>query len=139
MSGLSTHVCPAGQPGRCCLRLFATWVRVFELPLDVALTTKSGHIVQRAVAIAQGPMLEIGDLSEEVLASFRETLKQGKERWLEVEASDGAVLVDFGCGAGLLAPHVTGYRHIGIDLTASALAQAAEHGHDLAAERGHGD
>ena len=41
---------------------------------------------------------------------------------------DGAVLVDFGCGAGLLAPHITGYRHIGIDLTASALAQAAEHG-----------
>jgi 2-polyprenyl-6-hydroxyphenyl methylase / 3-demethylubiquinone-9 3-methyltransferase len=41
---------------------------------------------------------------------------------------DAAVLVDFGCGAGLLAPHVTGYRHIGIDLTASALALAAEHG-----------
>jgi 2-polyprenyl-6-hydroxyphenyl methylase/3-demethylubiquinone-9 3-methyltransferase len=40
----------------------------------------------------------------------------------------GAVLVDLGCGAGLLAPHVTGYRHIGVDLTASALAQAAEHG-----------
>jgi 2-polyprenyl-6-hydroxyphenyl methylase/3-demethylubiquinone-9 3-methyltransferase len=40
----------------------------------------------------------------------------------------GSVLVDLGCGAGLLAPHVTGYRHIGVDLTASALAQAAEHG-----------
>ena len=41
-----------------------------------------------------------------------------------------AVLVDLGCGAGLLSPHLSGkgYRHIGIDLTASALAQAADHG-----------
>ncbi|TQM03929.1 methyltransferase domain-containing protein [Pseudonocardia kunmingensis] len=43
-------------------------------------------------------------------------------------AREGAVLVDLGCGAGLLAPHVRGYRHIGVDLTASALAQAARHG-----------
>jgi hypothetical protein len=35
-------------------------------------------------------------LSEEVLTSLRETLKEGKERWVEVEASDGAVLVDVG-------------------------------------------
>ncbi|GAA1329294.1 methyltransferase domain-containing protein [Pseudonocardia xinjiangensis] len=43
---------------------------------------------------------------------------------------DGAVLVDLGCGAGLLAPHVAGagYRHIGVDIGASALAQAASHG-----------
>ncbi|MFB9239965.1 methyltransferase domain-containing protein [Plantactinospora siamensis] len=42
----------------------------------------------------------------------------------------GAVLVDLGCGAGLLAPHVAGkgYRHVGVDLTRSALEQAAEHG-----------
>ncbi|WP_298178778.1 class I SAM-dependent methyltransferase [Saccharomonospora sp.] len=42
----------------------------------------------------------------------------------------GAVLVDLGCGAGLLGPHLSGkgYRHIGVDLTESALAQAAEHG-----------
>jgi 2-polyprenyl-6-hydroxyphenyl methylase/3-demethylubiquinone-9 3-methyltransferase len=42
----------------------------------------------------------------------------------------GAVLVDVGCGAGLLAPHVVGlgYRHIGVDLTRSALTQAADHG-----------
>lgn len=41
-----------------------------------------------------------------------------------------AVLVDLGCGAGLLAPHVAGrgYRHVGVDLTASALAQASAHG-----------
>jgi len=42
----------------------------------------------------------------------------------------GAVLVDMGCGAGLLAPHVAGlgYRLIGVDLTRSALVQAAGHG-----------
>lgn len=41
-----------------------------------------------------------------------------------------AVLVDVGCGAGLLAPHVAakGYRHVGFDLVGSALAQAAERG-----------
>jgi 2-polyprenyl-6-hydroxyphenyl methylase / 3-demethylubiquinone-9 3-methyltransferase len=42
----------------------------------------------------------------------------------------GAVLVDLGCGAGLLAPHVRarGYVHVGVDLVSSALAQAAGHG-----------
>jgi 2-polyprenyl-6-hydroxyphenyl methylase/3-demethylubiquinone-9 3-methyltransferase len=39
----------------------------------------------------------------------------------------GAVLLDAGCGGGLLAPHVRdlGYRHVGVDLRRSALAQAA--------------
>jgi len=43
---------------------------------------------------------------------------------------DDAVLVDLGCGAGLMAPHLRGkgYRHIGVDLTTSALTQAAAHG-----------
>lgn len=41
----------------------------------------------------------------------------------------GARLVDLGCGAGLLAPHVpAGYEHHGVDLGEAALAQAAEHG-----------
>jgi 2-polyprenyl-6-hydroxyphenyl methylase/3-demethylubiquinone-9 3-methyltransferase len=42
----------------------------------------------------------------------------------------GAVLVDLGCGAGLLAPHLAGlgYRHVGVDLVGSALRQAAGHG-----------
>ncbi|MFF5174047.1 methyltransferase domain-containing protein [Micromonospora sp. NPDC000089] len=42
----------------------------------------------------------------------------------------GALLVDLGCGAGLLAPHLSGkgYRHVGVDLTRSALEQAAAHG-----------
>ncbi|RQX17378.1 bifunctional 3-demethylubiquinone 3-O-methyltransferase/2-octaprenyl-6-hydroxy phenol methylase [Micromonospora ureilytica] len=41
-----------------------------------------------------------------------------------------ALLVDLGCGAGLLAPHLAGkgYRHVGVDLTRSALVQAADHG-----------
>lgn len=43
---------------------------------------------------------------------------------------DGAVLVDLGCGPGPLAPHPVseGYPHVGVDLPASALVQAAEHG-----------
>jgi len=34
----------------------------------------------------------------------------------------GGLLVDLGCGAGLLAPHLAGkgYRHVGVDITASA-------------------
>lgn len=42
----------------------------------------------------------------------------------------GAVLVDLGCGAGLLAPHLAGkgYTHIGVDLVPSAVAQARCHG-----------
>ncbi|MFI5493295.1 methyltransferase domain-containing protein [Actinoplanes sp. NPDC051859] len=42
----------------------------------------------------------------------------------------GAVLVDAGCGGGLLAPHVEhlGYRHVGVDLRRSGLEQAAARG-----------
>jgi 2-polyprenyl-6-hydroxyphenyl methylase/3-demethylubiquinone-9 3-methyltransferase len=42
----------------------------------------------------------------------------------------GAVLVDLGCGGGLLAPHVRdlGYRHVGLDLVAMSLRTAREHG-----------
>lgn len=39
-----------------------------------------------------------------------------------------AVLLDLGCGGGLLAPHVSGYRHVGVDVSASALEIAARHG-----------
>jgi 2-polyprenyl-6-hydroxyphenyl methylase/3-demethylubiquinone-9 3-methyltransferase len=43
---------------------------------------------------------------------------------------EGAVLVDLGCGAGLLAPHVTslGYAHVGVDLVPASLRLAGEHG-----------
>src|SRR5918993_4870670 len=42
----------------------------------------------------------------------------------------GAVLLDLGCGAGLLAPHADrlGYRHVGVDLVGTSLRIAAEHG-----------
>ncbi|GAA0535814.1 ubiquinone biosynthesis O-methyltransferase [Saccharopolyspora subtropica] len=42
----------------------------------------------------------------------------------------GAVLVDLGCGAGLLAPHLVGkgYRHVGVDRSETALRQAEDHG-----------
>jgi 2-polyprenyl-6-hydroxyphenyl methylase/3-demethylubiquinone-9 3-methyltransferase len=42
----------------------------------------------------------------------------------------GAVLVDLGCGGGLLAPHVAGkgYRQVGVDLVRSALELAGCHG-----------
>ncbi|WP_436525767.1 methyltransferase domain-containing protein [Actinoplanes sp. HUAS TT8] len=45
-------------------------------------------------------------------------------------AGPGRVLLDAGCGGGLLAPHVIGmgYRHLGVDLRASGLTQAAERG-----------
>jgi hypothetical protein len=35
-------------------------------------------------------------ISEEQLASLRAALQEGRERWHEVEATDGAVLVDLG-------------------------------------------
>ena len=43
---------------------------------------------------------------------------------------DGAILVDLGCGGGLLAPYVAelGYRHVGLDRVDSALRVAGEHG-----------
>ncbi|MQM24091.1 methyltransferase domain-containing protein [Glycomyces albidus] len=42
----------------------------------------------------------------------------------------GAVLVDLGCGAGLLAPHLEGkgYTHIGVDLSLESLRRARLHG-----------
>jgi 2-polyprenyl-6-hydroxyphenyl methylase/3-demethylubiquinone-9 3-methyltransferase len=45
-------------------------------------------------------------------------------------ARPDAVLVDLGCGGGVLAPHVErlGYRVVGVDLVTRSLVQAAEHG-----------
>ena len=45
----------------------------------------------------------------------------------------GSVLVDVGCGGGLLAPHVAGkgHRHIGVELSLTAAAVAREHGVDV--------
>jgi 2-polyprenyl-6-hydroxyphenyl methylase/3-demethylubiquinone-9 3-methyltransferase len=57
-------------------------------------------------------------------------IAQARAALIPPAARDGAVLVDLGCGAGLLAPHVAGkgYRHVGFDLVRSALEQAARHG-----------
>ena len=56
----------------------------------------SSNAVRRtALGFTGGQVLSLR-LSDEVLNGFRDTLKQGKERWLEVEAADGAVLVDIG-------------------------------------------
>ncbi|HEX2025829.1 MAG TPA: class I SAM-dependent methyltransferase, partial [Actinomycetota bacterium] len=43
-------------------------------------------------------------------------------------ARPGDVLLDVGCGGGLMAPHVQGYAHVGVDITASALRVAAARG-----------
>ena len=48
-----------------------------------------------AVGFQGGQVLSLR-MPEDVLVKLRETLKEGKERWVEVEASDGAVLVDVG-------------------------------------------
>lgn len=40
----------------------------------------------------------------------------------------GGRLLDIGCGGGLLAPHVQGYEHVGVDLVGSALRIARRHG-----------
>lgn len=38
------------------------------------------------------------------------------------------VLLDVACGGGLLAPHVTTYRHVGVDIGESAVRIARDHG-----------
>jgi 2-polyprenyl-6-hydroxyphenyl methylase / 3-demethylubiquinone-9 3-methyltransferase len=55
-------------------------------------------------------------------------IAQARGGLVPTPARPDAVLVDMGCGAGLLAPHVTGYRHVGFDVTSSALVQARVHG-----------
>ena len=57
-------------------------------------------------------------------------LAEARGRLVPPTERPGAVLVDLGCGAGLLSPYVAGkgYRHVGVDLTRSALEQAADHG-----------
>lgn len=45
-------------------------------------------------------------------------------------AHEGAVLVDLGCGGGLMGPYVArlGYRHVGVDIGLPGLTLAREHG-----------
>jgi 2-polyprenyl-6-hydroxyphenyl methylase/3-demethylubiquinone-9 3-methyltransferase len=57
-------------------------------------------------------------------------LARARARLIPPATREGAVLVDLGCGGGLLAPHVAGkgYRHVGVDLIVSGLEQSAAHG-----------
>jgi hypothetical protein len=48
-----------------------------------------------AVGFAGGQVLSLR-LSDQQLAELRKTLQGGRERWHEVEAADGAVLLDLG-------------------------------------------
>jgi hypothetical protein len=48
-----------------------------------------------AIGFQGGQVLSLR-LSDEQLNSLRDKLREGRERWQEVEASDGAVLVDIG-------------------------------------------
>lgn len=57
-------------------------------------------------------------------------LARARAALVPLASRPGAVLVDIGCGGGLLAPHVAwkGYHHVGVDLTGPALAVAQGHG-----------
>ena len=48
-----------------------------------------------AIGFAGGQVLALR-LSESQLNDLRSVLKEGRDRWSEVEAADGAVLVDVG-------------------------------------------
>jgi hypothetical protein len=54
------------------------------------------NAVRRSAIGFQGGQVLSLRVTEDALNSLRETLKEGRERWLEIEAADGAVLVDIG-------------------------------------------
>jgi hypothetical protein len=56
----------------------------------------SPNAVRRTAVGFQGGQVLSLKLTEDALTGFRQTLKEGRERWVEVESSDGAVLVDVG-------------------------------------------
>ena len=56
----------------------------------------SSNAVRRTALGFQGGQVLSLRLPEAVLESLRTTLREGKERWVEVEAADGAVLIDVG-------------------------------------------
>jgi hypothetical protein len=49
-----------------------------------------------AVGFASSGQILSLRLSDEALTGLRQALQDGKDRWYEVEATDGAVLVDLG-------------------------------------------
>ena len=48
-----------------------------------------------AIGFQGGQVLSVR-MSDEQLTALRAAMKEGRERWLEVEAADGAMLVDIG-------------------------------------------
>jgi len=56
----------------------------------------SPNAVRRTALGFQGGQVLSLRMPEEVLNRLHDALKEGRERWLEVEAADGAVLVDIG-------------------------------------------
>jgi len=56
----------------------------------------SSNAARRTALGFQGGQVLSLRLPEEVLVSLRTTLQEGKDRWVEVEAADGAVLIDVG-------------------------------------------
>jgi SAM-dependent methyltransferase len=50
--------------------------------------------------------------------------------WCPTAQRDGSLLLDLACGGGLLAPHLAGkgHRHVGLDLSPTALPLARRHG-----------
>jgi hypothetical protein len=55
----------------------------------------SAPVRRTALGFQGGQVLSLR-VSEEVLSSLRQTIREGRERWQEVEAADGAVLIDLG-------------------------------------------
>lgn len=57
-------------------------------------------------------------------------IAEARGRRVPKASRPGAILLDIGCGAGLLAPHLAGkgYAHIGVDLSLTALEQGIPHG-----------
>jgi hypothetical protein len=56
-----------------------------------------GRTVARRGALGfQGGQVLSLRISDEQLDTLRRTMREGRERWHEVEATDGAVLVDLG-------------------------------------------
>jgi len=57
-------------------------------------------------------------------------LAAARARLVPPATREGSVLVDVACGGGLLAPHVAhlGHRHVGVDLSPTAVRVARRHG-----------
>ena len=55
-------------------------------------------------------------------------LAEARARLVPPPPLPNALAIDIACGGGLMAPHLAGYRHVGVDLSEASLALAREHG-----------